>query len=97
MAANQNVSIQSQGLDNTSGQIGSVQGSLTIDAQKEKLLNTSGSLQAGTSLKITSGGLNNDSALFLRLPIIQLQALMTSAIKLEKLHRMLTLQLQLRI
>ncbi|WP_410971281.1 hypothetical protein, partial [Salmonella sp. SAL04269] len=56
MAANQNVSIQSQGLDNTSGQIGSVQGSLTIDAQKEKLLNTSGSLQAGTSLKITSGG-----------------------------------------
>ncbi|MFH4377286.1 hypothetical protein WAJ76_21430, partial [Acinetobacter baumannii] len=45
MAANQNVSIQSQGLDNTSGQIGSVQGSLTIDAQKEKLLNTSGSLQ----------------------------------------------------
>lgn len=35
MAANQNVSIQSQGLDNTSGQIGSVQGSLTIDAQKE--------------------------------------------------------------
>ncbi|WP_165382243.1 ESPR-type extended signal peptide-containing protein [Acinetobacter pittii] len=63
MVANQDITLTSQGLNNTQGQIGSKNGSLTIDAGQGQLSNQAGSLQAGTELRLQAAGINNDSGI----------------------------------
>ncbi|WP_413784432.1 hemagglutinin repeat-containing protein [Acinetobacter sp. ACIN00229] len=63
MVANQDITLKSQGLNNSQGQIGSKNGSLTIDAGQGQLSNQAGSLQAGTELRLQAAGINNDSGI----------------------------------
>lgn len=63
MVANQDITLKSQGLNNSQGQIGSKNGSLTIDAGQGQLSNQAGSLQSGTELRLQAAGINNDSGI----------------------------------
>ncbi|MBK0063986.1 MULTISPECIES: filamentous hemagglutinin N-terminal domain-containing protein [unclassified Acinetobacter] len=63
IVANADIQIQSQGLDNSEGQIGSVQGELTLDAGTGILSNQSGSLQAAKDIQITAGQFKSQSGL----------------------------------
>lgn len=63
MVANQDITLTSQGLNNSQGQIGSKNGSLTIDAGQGQLSNQAGYLQAGTELHLQAAGINNDSGI----------------------------------
>ncbi|MFW1736999.1 hemagglutinin repeat-containing protein [Acinetobacter sp. ULE_I046] len=60
IAANKFVEIQSQGLDNSQGQLGSVKEQVTISTGKGALLNQSGTLQSTGDLNVQSAGLNNN-------------------------------------
>ncbi|WP_373357803.1 hemagglutinin repeat-containing protein [Acinetobacter lactucae] len=71
--ANSDVGIQSEGLDNTGGQIGSVQGGLTLDAGAGKLTNQSGSLQSAQDIQIKANQLSNQSGLINTQGAIQAQ------------------------
>ena len=46
MVANQNISLSGQGLNNRQGQIGSIQGGLSVDAGNQAVDNQSGLLQS---------------------------------------------------
>ncbi|KRI64602.1 hemagglutinin [Acinetobacter baumannii] len=63
MVANQDITLTSQGLNNSQGQIGSKNGSLMIDVGQGQLSNQAGSLQAGTELHLQAAGINNDSGI----------------------------------
>ncbi|EXC47359.1 DNA/RNA non-specific endonuclease [Acinetobacter baumannii] len=59
MIANQNVTLTSQGLNNNQGQIGSIQGSLTVDAGNQALSNQSGTLQAKSDVSVKALSIDN--------------------------------------
>ncbi|MDC4841033.1 hemagglutinin repeat-containing protein, partial [Acinetobacter baumannii] len=59
MIANQNVTLTSQGLNNNHGQIGSIQGSLTVDAGNQALSNQSGTLQAKSDVSVKALSIDN--------------------------------------
>ncbi|MDS7942381.1 filamentous hemagglutinin N-terminal domain-containing protein, partial [Acinetobacter sp. V110_1] len=63
IVANADVGIRSEGLDNTSGQIGSVQAGLALNAGTGVLSNQSGSLQSGKDIKVQAGQLKTQSGL----------------------------------
>lgn len=64
LVANQNVTLSSQGLNNNQGQIGSIQGSLSVDAGNQALTNKSGVLQAKTDLIAKALSVDNTSGHF---------------------------------
>ncbi|MDC4538637.1 ESPR-type extended signal peptide-containing protein [Acinetobacter baumannii] len=59
MIANQNVTLTSQGLNNNQGQIGSIQGSLTVDVGNQALSNQSGTLQAKSDVSVKALSIDN--------------------------------------
>lgn len=63
MVANQDITLKSQGLNNSQGQIGTKNSSLMIDAGQGQLSNQAGSLQAGTELRLQAAGINNNSGI----------------------------------
>lgn len=73
IVANADVGIRSEGLDNTNGQIGSVQAGLTLDVGTGKLTNQSGSLQADKNIEIKADQLKTQAGLISAQGIIQAQ------------------------
>lgn len=61
IAANRDAILKGQGIGNSQGKIGSVNGSLSLNAGNGLLNNQSGSLQAAQLIKISANGVNNQS------------------------------------
>ncbi len=61
IAANRDAILKGQGIGNSQGKIGSVDGSLSLNAGNGLLNNQSGSLQAAQLIKISANGVNNQS------------------------------------
>ncbi|WP_427838347.1 hemagglutinin repeat-containing protein [Acinetobacter baumannii] len=59
LVANKNVTLSSQGLNNNQGQIGSVEGGLTIDTGNQALSNQAGTLQAKTDVAVKALSVDN--------------------------------------
>ncbi|MEQ1322419.1 hemagglutinin repeat-containing protein [Acinetobacter soli] len=59
IAAKQQLTLSSQGLNNTTGQIGTVQGNLHIDAGSQLLNNQQGRIQPGQDLNLNATGIDN--------------------------------------
>ncbi|MAK29894.1 hemagglutinin repeat-containing protein [Acinetobacter sp.] len=59
IAAKQQLILSSQGLNNTTGQIGTVQGNLHIDAGSQLLNNQQGRIQSGQDLNLNATGIDN--------------------------------------
>ena len=59
IAAKQQLTLSSQGLNNTTGQIGTVQGNLHIDAGSQLLNNQQGRIQSGQDLNLNATGIDN--------------------------------------
>ncbi|WP_406626440.1 hemagglutinin repeat-containing protein [Acinetobacter soli] len=59
IAAKQQLTLSSQGLNNTTGQIGTVQGNLHIDAGSQLLNNQLGRIQSGQDLNLNATGIDN--------------------------------------
>ncbi|MER8254199.1 DNA/RNA non-specific endonuclease [Acinetobacter nosocomialis] len=59
MVANQNISLSGQGLNNRQGQIGSIQGGLSVDAGNQAVDNQSGLLQSKTDLTVKALSLDS--------------------------------------
>ncbi|BFU60562.1 hemagglutinin repeat-containing protein [Rodentibacter abscessus] len=56
------LTISSQAIDNTEGEISSLQNKVTIDTHRQKLTNQDGVIYAGTDLNISTGIVNNNNA-----------------------------------
>nr|WP_151819299.1 hemagglutinin repeat-containing protein [Acinetobacter seifertii] len=59
MVANQNISLSAQGLNNRQGQIGSIQGELSVDAGNQAVVNQSGLLQSKADLTVKALSLDS--------------------------------------
>ncbi|MFH4180678.1 hypothetical protein WDA55_21740, partial [Acinetobacter baumannii] len=59
LAAGQDLTLNSNGLNNTKGKIGSVNGVLNINAGSSLLNNQSGSLQSSGVIDLKASGVNN--------------------------------------
>ncbi|MCH2001571.1 hemagglutinin repeat-containing protein, partial [Acinetobacter seifertii] len=59
MVANQNISLSAQGLNNRQGQIGSIQGGLSVDAGNQAVVNQSGLLQSKADLTVKALSLDS--------------------------------------
>ncbi|MFL9514428.1 hemagglutinin repeat-containing protein, partial [Acinetobacter baumannii] len=59
MVANQNISLSGQGLNNRQGQIGSIQGGLSVDAGTQAVVNQSGLLQSKADLTVKALSLDS--------------------------------------
>ncbi|WP_407503435.1 hemagglutinin repeat-containing protein [Acinetobacter baumannii] len=75
LVANQNVTLSSKGLNNNQGQIGSIQGGLTVDAGNQALSNQAGTLQAKSDVTIKALSIDSTEGQIISQAKIDLQSL----------------------
>lgn len=74
IAANQSVNLNSLGINNQQGQIGSIYGSLSIEAGQAQVDNQQGRLQAGQQLNLSAAGINNSQGQIIATDLLTLNS-----------------------
>ena len=74
ITANQDITLTSQGLNNTHGQIGSVAGSLVLHSGDQIFNNQSGSLLSNNQINIQTTGLNNSQGQIVAQQLLDIDA-----------------------
>lgn len=74
IAANQSVNLNSLGMNNQQGQIGSIYGDLSIEAGQAQVNNQQGRLQAGQQLNLSAAGINNSQGQIIATDLLTLNS-----------------------